>query len=298
VEEAYPNDDEAKRAISILQTERMRKSGFSIANEADEHAHKAHAATVSQHEEITAEKKLLNEIAKNPKQIHLYYELAQQYLREDRFDKAEEILAQAFEISNGDPDVLERWEDAQLRNFRNKINHTQDPVKKKELQQQYYHKELDYFKRRCERYPNNFFFRYDLGVRYLITKQYNEAIRELQLSRNDPRRKGVSILALGKCFEHIEQFRLALNHYAMAVEEMTERDIENKKEALRLAGKLALTLGELEAAEKHLSALAALDFTYKDAAALLDKLTELRKNQVSAVEKVNPYAPPEEDRKE
>ena len=222
-------------------------------------------------------------------------------MREDRFDKAEEILAQAFEVSGGDPDVRERWDDAQLRTFRHKIINTTDLAKKRELQQEYYYKELDYFKRRCERYPHNIFFRYDLGVRYYLTKQYNEAIRELQLSRNDPRRKGVSLLALGKCFQQIEQSRLALNHFIMAAEEIPERDIANKKEALRLAGKIALTLGEIDVAEKQLSILAAMDFSYKDVAALLDKVAEVRKNQLAAEEepdKPGSEAPPEDDRGE
>ena len=63
---------------------------------------------IPQHEELTVEKKLLNEIAKDPKQLPLYFELSQHYLSEDRFDKAEEILAQAFEVSDGDPDVLRK----------------------------------------------------------------------------------------------------------------------------------------------------------------------------------------------
>ena len=233
VEEAYPNDDEAKRAISMLQSERMRKGGFSVQTEEEEHGKKVPAAAVYQQPEQNAEKKLLGEIAKDPKQLSLYYELAQLYTREDRFDKAEEILTQAFEVSGGDQDVRERLDDAQLRTFRQKIINTTDLVKKRELQQEYYYKELDYFKRRCERYPHNVFFRYDLGVRYYNTKQYNEAIRELQLSRNDPRRKGVSLLALGRCFQQIDQSRLALNHFITAAEEIPERDINNKKEALR-----------------------------------------------------------------
>ena len=131
-------------------------------------------------------------------------------------------------------------------------------------------------------------------MRYMFTKQYNEAIRELQLSRNDPRRKGVSILALGKCFQQIKQYRLALNHYAMAVEEIPERDVENKKEALRLAGKAGFDLRRGRCGRKAPFRLGCMDFTYKDVSALLDKLTELRKNQLSAEEKPNPGTPPEE----
>lgn len=295
VEEANPDDDEAKRAISMLQSERMKKGGFSIEIADGKHTHPVSAALEHREEELSVEKKFLNEIAKDPKQLSLYFELSQYYLREDRFDKAEEILAQAFEISNGDLDVREKWEDAQLRGFRHKIIKTVDPAKKKELQEKYYQKELDFFKKRCERYPSNLFFRYDLAIRYMLTKQFNEAIRELQLSRNDPRRKGVSILALGKCFQYIKQDRLALNHYKIAAEEISDREIENKKEALYLAGKLALNLGEADMAEKHLNLLAAIDFTYKDIASLLDKLTELRKNQSSVEEKPHSDVRPEED---
>ena len=76
VEEAFPNDDEAKRAISMLQSERMRKGGFSVQTEEEEHTQKAPAAAVYQQPEQNAEKKLLGEIAKDPKQLSLYYELS------------------------------------------------------------------------------------------------------------------------------------------------------------------------------------------------------------------------------
>ncbi len=294
VENAHPDDDEAKQAINILQKKRMELGGFTVETEENKNkfAHPIEAAAELRENELSAEKKLLDEIAKDPKQLHLYYELTQLYLHEDRFDKADEIMAQAFDISDGDPDVREKWEDVQLRGMRYKIIHTADPAQKINLEQEYYHKELDFFKQRSERFPGNLLFRYDLGLRYMAVKQYNEAIRELQSSKNDPHRKGVSLLHLGQCFQQIKQLRIALNHYESAVAEISDRDIENKKEALRLAGKIALALGEVNKAEKHLSLLAAMDFTYKDVSALLDKLTELRKNKPSEGENPNPEAPP------
>jgi hypothetical protein len=45
-------------------------------------------------------------------------------------------------------------------------------------------------------------------------------------------------------------------------------------------------------AEKHLSLLAAIDFTYKDVSALLDKLTEMRKNRPSEGGSPTPEPPP------
>ena len=112
----------------------------------------------------------------------------------------------------------------------------------------------------------------------MLLKQYNDAIRELQSARNDPRRKGSCLLALGQCFQQIGQYPLAMDHYQMAIEEIPDRDAKNKKKALYLAGKLALGLNDLENADKHLKVLAGLEFTYKDVPALLDKLAKKRNN--------------------
>jgi tetratricopeptide (TPR) repeat protein len=294
VEEAFPFDEECKRAIAILQTQRMRRGGFSIDAKEDEAAKKKYAAPDFEQKTLTIEERLRNEIVKDPKQLSSYIELSEYYLCEERFGDAEEILAQALEISDGDPDMHEKLDEVKLRGFRHKLINTTDPEQKKLLQNEYYHKELEYYKKNCARYPSNLFFRYDLGLRYMLTKQYNKAIPELQAAKQDPHRKGVSLLALGQCFQQIKQYRLALNHYQMAVEDIPDRDAENKKEAMRLTGKLALGLGEVDLAEKFLTRLAALDFTYKDVSGLLDKTAELRKNQLSAGKKPNPGIPPEE----
>ena len=141
---------------------------------------------------------------------------------------------------------------------------------------------MEVCKNRVERYPNNLAFKYELGYRYMLTKRYAEAIRELQVAKNDPRRKGACMLVLGQCFQHIKQYRLAMSHYESAIQEIPDRDADNKKRALYLAGRLAMALKDVDAAEKHLTTLAGLDFTYKDVSALLDKIAKLRENPESA----------------
>ena len=81
-------------------------------------------------------------------------------------------------------------------------------------------KEVEVYKNRVQRYPNNLVFKFELGYRYMLTKQYADAIRELQVAKNDPRRKGACMLVLGQCFEHIKQYRLAMNHYESAIQEI------------------------------------------------------------------------------
>ena len=92
------------------------------------------------------------------------------------------------------------------------------------------------------------------------------------------------MLALAKCFQQIKQYHLAKDHYAAAIQEIPDRDVESRKEALRLASRLALHLRDLDAATKYLGTLAAIDYTYKDVAELLDKLAKLRENMGSTKE--------------
>ena len=186
-------------------------------------------------------------------------------------------------MSEGDEEIRERWEDAQLRSLRQRW--TKADVKAREgdesaeqeakkLRAELIKKELEAYKYRVERYPNNLTFKFELGLRLMYAKQFKEAIEQFQTARNDPRRKGVCMLNLGKCFQSIKQYRLATSHYDEAVKEIPDRDGRNKKDALYVAGKLAMHLGDKAAAEKYLSALAALDFSYKDVSELLDRLEE------------------------
>jgi hypothetical protein len=66
------------------------------------------------------------------------------------------------------------------------------------------------------------------------------------------------------------------------VNAISDREPEQKKQALYFAGKLGLFLKNLDAAEKYLTELAGLDFGYKDVANLLDKLSQLREDGPSS----------------
>ena len=66
-----------------------------------------------------------------------------------------------------------------------------------------------------------------------------------------------------------------MNYYELAIQEIPDRDAENRKYALYLAGRLAFALKDVGTAGRHLTALASLDFNYRDNAALLEKLREV-----------------------
>ena len=85
-------------------------------------------------------------------------------------------------------------------------------------------------------------------------------------------------MSLGHCFAAIKQYKLAQTNFEQAVDSLSEREMDQKKEAMYLAGKVAVHLKDLDTAEKHLNALAALDFGYKDISEWLDKLAKLRED--------------------
>jgi tetratricopeptide (TPR) repeat protein len=125
--------------------------------------------------------------------------------------------------------------------------------------------------------------RYEFGRRLLLARRHVEAIAELQVAKKEPRRTGPALLALGQCFQQIRQYRLAMSHYESAIEAIPDRDGENKKRALYMAGRLAMTLKDLDAAEKHLTAVAGLDFGYQDVGVMLGRIANLRQNPESAL---------------
>ncbi len=279
VEQAKPGDFEAQRAISELTVERtIHKGGYE--KEVESRVGSGEKVPAAQpRRELPPEEKIKRKIADDPTDLSAYHSLAQLYINQEDYKKAEEVYAKACEVSENDADLREKLEDMQLRYVRQQITLAEDDESRQKLRKELIEKELVFYQNQCQRYPNNLGFRYDLGLRYHLSGQVNEAIKEFQQGRRDPRHKGACMLALGKCFEKIKQYRLAASHYESATEEIPDREGKQKKDALYRAGRLALGLKDPDLAEKYLTRLAELDFGYKDVSTLLDKIAQLRDNQ-------------------
>ncbi len=233
-------------------------------------------------EEFTHEDRLKQRIQRNPKDLTGYDELGNLYLNSDRFAEAEEVFKQKLVASNNDITVREEIEDVQLRALRSKMvegdkkaKQTGSEADKKEaerLKMVVIEKEMQVYLNRCERYPNNLLFRYELARRYQWKGDIDEAIKQYQIAVHDPRKRGKCLINLGECFRGIKQFHLAMNHFEQAVQEIPDRDQEEKKLAYYRSGKLAMGLKDLAKAEKYLTTLASMDYTYRDTSDLLERL--------------------------
>jgi tetratricopeptide (TPR) repeat protein len=280
VEQARPDDEEPRRAIAHLAVEKTIVKFDE--NDPKKIAARAAGGAQQSQVELSPEEQLRRKIAANPKDMAGYYELAQLFLNADRFKDAEEVFSRALAASDNDPDVREKLEDVEVRNLRHRYTKADKQAKEsgadeaklevKRLRKELNQKLLVVYKNRAERYPANLAFKFDLALQYKTIGEFGEAIKEFQLARNDPRRKGLCLLYLGECFQKIKQFRLAMEHYESAIQEIPDRDADNKKLAFYRAGKLAFDMSDAPRAQKHLNVLASMDFAYRDVSVLLDKL--------------------------
>ena len=191
--------------------------------------------------------------------------------------------------SGGSTDMRERLEDIQLKGARKQVaiaekralaEKTDEAVKLvQDMKAELNAKELEVYRARCDRYPNNLGYRTELGLRLYKAKNFPEAIKAFQEARGDLKRKGMVLFYLGVCFESVKQHRLAVNNYELAIEETGTRDPEMQKQALYRAGVVAMDrLKDMEKAEHHLAVLAGLDFSYKDVSERLDKIQKIRED--------------------
>ena len=226
---------------------------------------------------MTHEELLEEQIKHNPKNASTYIELADIHIQVEHFDKAEDVLKRGVKNCGPGDGMQDKLEDVQIRRMRqkmSKVDRASDEWKKLRLEMN--ETELGIWKNRCERYPNNLGFKYDLGLRYQMKGDNDEAIKQFQISKKEPRRAGLSCLALGQCFQAIKQYSLAMANYQEAIEKIPDRDADNRKKAYYLAGKLSLSLNELDRANEFLAKLADIDFSYKDVSELLAKVEAQR----------------------
>ena len=282
VKAAAPNDEEADREIATIHVERTLNAQSSRGGG---------ARKASDSQQLTPEMRMEQELRRHPDDLSLYLQLIEHYLRDDEFDKSLDVVDRAVAVWPENVDLVERREDIEMRKVRQVLEHAEteaDPNDSASLERvnaarkEVFLRELEFAEKRCQRYPNNLNFKYELGIRYQMVGKVHEAIAEFQQAKNDPRRRGLCLLALGQCFQKIKQYRLAMSHYTDAIEEISEREPENRKRTLYLAGKLAVYLGDLDNGEKWLSELAKMDFAYKDVPALLDRIVQMRQNSGGA----------------
>ena len=219
-------------------------------------------------------------IAKNPSDSANYIELAQLFSRQSQYADAEKNYAKAVELSNNASDKVDLLLETQKKRLhadtlRLKEEYEQRPQENLKTmffaaRKQYEEKSLELAGHRVKHHPNNTGYHFEYGLLLQKQERVHEAIAEFQAAKLDTARLGDCLLEIGRCFQMIRQYKLALTHYHDAAQALESG--ENKKKALYLAMKLAINMEDFSQAETYGHQLASIDFSYRDLSAMLEQI--------------------------
>jgi Flp pilus assembly protein TadD len=132
-------------------------------------------------------------------------------------------------------------------------------------------REIDLYRVRADRFPNELSHRIELGARLLKIDRLDEAIAELQLARRDERLKWRAALLLGMCFKQRNNWRLAQRNFEEGLAAVPADEEGTRKELLFQLASGAAENGDLARAIDLGHELANLDFAFKNIGRLLDE---------------------------
>ena len=217
-----------------------------------------------------------------PSNPDYYVELIPKYLEMGRDYDAERLLAKG-KSSTDDHRVRQLWEDVVMLRMSRKIvlarqlaakdNDEEAKGHLAELCRERDRFETEVFVSRSLREPQNAAIRYQLGLRLRQAGKIPEALQCFTEALHDPAQKALAALEMGRSHEELREFPEALQRYRLAAESaMLPEQLEDRKQALYLAGGLARRIKMQQLARRYLTELVQLDPSYKEAAAWLKEL--------------------------
>ncbi len=223
---------------------------------------------------------LLARIEADPTNANTYLHLAGLFRRADQLEQAREVLLTGLGPTGNNFDLALELADLDIEELRRNLAVCEDKLRRQpdneewpnlrqRLLREINARELEFFRRKADRYPTETVHRFEVGVRLLRAGQFDEAIRELQLVRSDPRHHGPALMYLGYCFKHRNNWRLAQRNFEEALLHLSADDPQRKEIMFQLAQGCA-EAGDLGRAVEFGCDLANLDFSYRDIGRLLD----------------------------
>jgi tetratricopeptide (TPR) repeat protein len=216
-----------------------------------------------------------------PRSPHAYLELAGLYRRAGHLEQAGKVLSRGLAATGNDFGLAAEMADLEIEPFRQNLAITEARLRAEEdeelrrirvrLLKEINSRELYLFQQKADRYPTELSYRYELGLRLLRAGQLDEAIRELQAARVDPRYQWRAPFYLGHAFKARSHDRLARRNFEEALQALPEGEEATRKELLFQLATGAAEAGELERALQLADELAHLDFVYKDIGKRMDE---------------------------
>jgi tetratricopeptide (TPR) repeat protein len=221
-------------------------------------------------------------IEADPTNANAYLQLAALHRKNDQFEQARAVLQQGLGPTGNSFEIAVELADLEIEAFRRDLALTEQKQRaapqdeglrqiRLGLMREINSRELDLYRRKADRYPTEMAHRFELGVRLLRAGQVDEAIRELQAARSDPRQHWRSLMYLAYCFKTRNNWRLAKRNFEECLQHLPAGEATTRKEVLFQLAQGSAEAGDLAAAVELAHELANLDFAYKDIGRLLDE---------------------------
>ncbi len=230
--------------------------------------------------------KLSDSIAQDPENINLYRDIIGYQKQLHRYEDALVWIRKARQQPLGRADTtLEKLEaDMTIALMKSKLEELEVAVKTDPSRQA----ELDALRKSdlefrvqqaktlVEKYPNDYGFRYEYGTLLYETGQYDQAIRELQLARRNPKVSHKAMLYLGRTYRARKIYDLAIDSLTTARTEMPVMNDLKKEIIYELAGCYQGN-GATDKAVEEYKNIYANDIDYKDVAKIINYYYEHKK---------------------
>ena len=232
---------------------------------------------------------LEQKIAADLENVDLYREAVRNYIIIGDLDKAIETLYRARQTNIGRADAaLEKQENelsilALSRKVESLAKQLEQDPNNTQLRAQYEQERTAEFDFRLkisrnlvERYPNDYAYRYNLGVLLLESGHVDEAIQQLQIAQRNPKNRHSAMLNLARAFICGHKYDLAVDQLQTAKGEILPMSDIKKEIIYELGSALDKSKREKEAIDEY-KILYMADSSYKDVAQKINSYYESQK---------------------
>jgi tetratricopeptide (TPR) repeat protein len=226
----------------------------------------------------------------DPTDANAYLQLARYHRKGNALDQARAVLQEGLGPTGNAFELIAEMADVEIEPFRRDLAITEEKLNAEpdnselrqhriRLKKEINTRELDLFRSKADRFPTEAGHRLDVGIRLFRIGQVDEAIRELQSVRSDPRHAGKAAFHLGQCFRARNNLRLAQRNFEEALQNLPPADSETRKETTYYLAQTCAESGDLNRAVDLATDLAHEDYAFRDVGRLLDEWqAKLRQN--------------------
>jgi tetratricopeptide (TPR) repeat protein len=217
---------------------------------------------------------MLEKVKQNPDNINFRRQLANLYVKGNRFNDAIRALEEARRGSVGDPQIDQALTQVRLKQFDYEIEQakangdTEGVAARTAARADFHFKDV---KTRVERYPNDWALRFEFGELLLGAEQLNEAIQQFQLAQRNPQVRLRAMFNMALCFKQKGQLELAGEQLEKVAAELTDMN-DFKKEVYYQMGEILEQQGKTqEAIQRFYKEIYQVDISYRDIAAKMEQ---------------------------